>query len=89
VAWVGTLAKPPVTLFSFYEELRTIELASVNFHFQRGDFQSWIRKTLNDIELAERIDKIEADLSSEDLKKELLKIVLAHVQELQTLAKTS
>jgi hypothetical protein len=77
-----------VTLFSFYEELRTIELASVKFHFQRGDFQSWIRNTLSDVELAERIDKTKVDLSSEDLREELLKTVLARLKELQAVAKT-
>ncbi len=72
-----------INLFGFCEELKTIELASVVFHFQRGDFQSWIRNTLGDVDLAERIDKIRVDSSSEDLRKELLRIVLARLKELQ------
>ena len=76
-----------VNLFSFYEELRTIELQSVRFHFQRKDFQNWIRETLGDAELAERIDRIDGMLSDENLKKELLKTVQARFEELQTLSK--
>jgi hypothetical protein len=62
-----------VSMFNLYEELKTIEPQSVKFHFQRGDFQNWIRNTLGDIELALRIDKIRGDLPSEDMRKELRK----------------
>jgi hypothetical protein len=77
-----------VNLFSFYEELKTIELASVKFHFPRGDFQSWISNTLGDDELAEGIVKIKVDLASEDLRKDLLRLVLTRLQELQAVLKT-
>lgn len=78
-----------VNLFSFYEELRTIENQSVKFHFQRRDFQKWIETTLGDQELASRIDKLPSGLSDEELKKELLEIVSARLTELQTSAKSS
>ena len=78
-----------VNLFSFYEELRTIENQSIKFHFQRRDFQKWIETTLNDHELASRIDKIPSGLSDEDLKKTLLETVLAHLTKLQTESKTN
>jgi hypothetical protein len=74
-----------INLFSFFEELKTIELQSVKFHFQRGDFQKWIRETLEDTELADRIDKIDGKLPDEILKKELLKVVQTRFEELQTL----
>lgn len=72
-----------INLFSFYEELRTIELQSVRFHFQRRDFQKWMRETLEDTELAERIDRIDGKLPDENLKKELLKAVQERFEELQ------
>jgi hypothetical protein len=77
-----------VNLFSLYEELRTIEPQSVKFHFQRGDFQNWIRNTLGDTELAQRIDKIRPDLPSENLKKELRKTVNERLEELTAFAKS-
>lgn len=75
-----------INLFSFYEELRTIGFSSVRFHFQRRDFQNWIRETLGDKELADGIDKINANLSDQNLKEALLKIVLTRFVELQTLS---
>jgi len=76
-----------VNLFSFYEELRTIEPQSVKFHFQRGDFQNWIKDTLGDTELAQRIDKINGGLAIEDIKKALRKIVMDRLEELTQNAK--
>ena len=76
-----------INLFSFYEELRTIELASVRFHFQRRDFQNWTRETLGDKELADEMNKINAEQSDEKLKEALLKIVQTRFSELQTLSK--
>ena len=71
-----------ISLFSFFEELRTIELSSVRFHFQRRDFQNWIKQTLGDKELADGID----NLSDQNLKEALLKIALTRFVELQTLS---
>jgi hypothetical protein len=76
-----------INLFSFYEELRTIEPSSVKFHFGRGDFQNWIAGTLGDTELAEKINKIGSNLSTETLRKELLNVIRARLEDLQALAK--
>jgi predicted heme/steroid binding protein len=78
-----------ISLFSFYEELRTIDLLSVQFHFQRGDFQKWIRTTLGDEELAARIDKISSTLNAEEVKKTLLKTVQERLADLQTASNAS
>jgi len=74
-----------INLISFLEELRTIEPSSVRFHFQRHDFQNWIRQTLGDTELADGIDKINADLSDQILKQLLLNTIQTRYVELQTL----
>ncbi len=73
-----------VNLFSFYEELKTIELQSVRFHFQRRDFQKWIETSLEDYELASRIDKTPAGLNDEELRSQLLTVVRERLTELQT-----
>ena len=75
-----------INLISFLEELRTTEPSSVRFHFQRRDFQNWISQTLGDKELADRIDKTNANLSDENLKQLLLKTIQTRYVELQTLA---
>jgi predicted heme/steroid binding protein len=75
-----------INLFSFYEELKTIELQSIKFHFQRRDFQKWIETTLEDPELSSRIDKTPSGLSDEEIKTELLKTIQERLIELQTAA---
>jgi predicted heme/steroid binding protein len=77
-----------INLFSFFEELRTIDLQSVKFHFQRRDYQKWIETTLSDKELSSRIDKTPSGLNGEELRQELLKIVQQRLIELQTAANT-
>ena len=42
----------------FAEKLQTIPIQSVTFHFQRQNFQKWFKNTINDEELAKRIDHI-------------------------------
>ena len=74
-----------INLFSFYEELKTIEPESVKFHFQRRDPQNWVGSTLGDSELANRIDRIDASLSGENLKRELFNVVQTRLKELQAL----
>jgi len=44
----------------FAEKLQIIPLESVMFHFQRQDFQKWLKNTVGDEELAKRIDQIKA-----------------------------
>ncbi len=76
-----------INLFSFYEELRTIEPVSLKFHSERRDFQNWIKNTLGDEMLAKRIDDIKQGLSEPDFRNELRSVILARIQELQIAAK--
>ena len=73
-----------INLFSFYEELRTIEPQSVKFHFYRRDFQNWIQTTLQDPELASQLDKTPSGLTDVELKEALLKTVQTRLVELRT-----
>ncbi len=70
-------------LCEFAEILRTIDEGSIRFHFPRGDFQKWIRETIGDKELAERIDAIKSTKDIEDLRNDLLKIINARIIELK------
>jgi predicted heme/steroid binding protein len=78
--------EPAFNMSGLYEELRVIEPQSVRFHFQRKDFQNWVKDVLGDAELAQRIDMIKADLTDQDLRSELLKTVLTRFTELQTIS---
>ena len=78
--------EPALNLSGLYEELRVIEPQSVRFHFQRKDFQNWVKDVLGDAELAQRIDTIKTELNDQDLRTELLKTVLTRFTELQVLS---
>jgi hypothetical protein len=69
------------SLDAFEQKLQVVPDASVNFHLQRGDFQKWISDTLGDDKLAKRISVIELKLPVEDLRKELLAIVQARINQ--------
>ena len=66
-------------LNEFAAILQTIPLESINFHFQRKDFQQWLKDTVKDTELAEQMNNIKQGLSAEDLRKEILSIVKTRV----------
>jgi len=76
-----------VSLADFAEKLQKIEINSVLFHFPRGDFQSWIKSTLRDEELARRISSIKSNLDAENLRKQLLKLVYKRVIELSRISR--
>jgi hypothetical protein len=71
------------SLDAFEKKLQVVPADSVNFHFQRGDFQKWIEDTLGDGELAKRVSLIKLTLPVEDLRKELLAIVQTRITELR------
>ena len=76
-----------VSLADFAEKLQKIEINSVLFHFPRGDFQSWIKNTLGDEELAHRIYKIKSNLVAENLRKQLEKLVNRRIIQLSRISR--
>ena len=69
-------------LSEFAAKLQIVPVESVDFHFQRKDFQKWIAETIGDKELAEGINIFGAARSAEDLRKEILRIVQERIAEL-------
>ena len=64
------------TLADFYEIIKQVNAASLEFHLYRGDFEVWIKDALNDQELAKQIGDLKAEgLKGEDLRKKLLKLL--------------
>ena len=56
----------------FAEKLQIVPIQSVTFHFQRQDFQKWLKNTIGDEELSKRIDQIKAaGFQDENLRKAL------------------
>jgi len=71
------------SLSDFSNALQTIDVRSIEFHFDGGDFVSWIRGTLEDTELANQIEKISKNTKGEELRKTLYQIVEARLTKLK------
>jgi hypothetical protein len=73
------------SLETFGQKLEIINYDSVMFHFRRNEFQNWIKTTVGDDVLAERINHISPQLSVEDLRSELVKTVQTRISQLMLL----
>jgi len=81
--------KTATSLMDFVEKLRTVDVRSVEFHFQRQDFEKWLKDTVGDDLLSRRIGGIERKVSGEVLRNEIIRIIKGRVDEIkrtQTLA---
>ena len=70
------------SLNEFAAKLEIVPVESVDFHFQRKDFQKWIAEKVGDKELAEVVSIFGAARSAEVLRKEMLRIVQERIVEL-------
>jgi hypothetical protein len=71
------------SLCSFLRDIGNLDVESIKFHFERGDFQKWIRTIIRDNELADRIDKLGKVLPKETLQQQLTDVVQKRISELQ------
>jgi len=78
--YTGRLA---ANLSEFCENIKTIDIASVTFHFERGDYEKWIRETLHDTELARKLKRIKKSNSGEELRNKILQAARKRLNELQ------
>jgi len=70
-------------LLSFCNKLETVDKKSVDFHFDRGDFERWIRGAIGDVFLANNVHKIKQTLQDEELGVKLCQIIKARIRELK------
>ncbi len=78
----GYIGITATSLSDFNLKLKTVDAASIDFHYPRGDFQRWMEDTLGDKELADKMCFVQRDVSGEKLRKELVKIVEKRIKEL-------
>jgi hypothetical protein len=72
-----------LSLCSFLRDMGSIDIESIKFHFDRGDFQKWLRNTIGDEELAQTIDKLEK-IPEETLREKLADVVQKRISELKS-----
>jgi len=65
-----SLFEAAFNLEEFWEKVKKVPVASLEFHQKRGDFARWIRDVFKETQLAERIEKIHS--TGEDLRRDLL-----------------
>jgi hypothetical protein len=75
------------SLGEFADALQYICSEAIVFHFERGDFQNWIRGVIGDAELAQVIDDIkmcERHFAAESCRKEIVERVNVRILQLET-----
>ena len=78
------------SLIDFQEKLDKIPLQCIRFHLypRQPDFESWIRETLGDDYLADKIAQIDKSIKGEGLRKNLLSILESRLEHLKVIAIT-
>jgi len=74
------------SLEEFANALQYVCSEAIVFHFERGDFQNWIRDVISDNELAKKIDDIkmcERHLAAESCRKEIMERVNVRILQLE------
>ncbi|MFQ6064983.1 MAG: hypothetical protein ACE5L6_05855 [Candidatus Bathyarchaeia archaeon] len=68
------LSEAAFSLEDFWEKVKKVPVASLEFHQKRGDFARWVRDVFKETQLAERIQRI-VD-TGESLRRQLLSVIL-------------
>jgi hypothetical protein len=74
------------SLEEFANALQYICSEAIVFHFERGDFQNWIRDVIGDDELAKKLDDIKTcgrHLAAEFCRKEIVERVNVRLLQLE------
>ncbi len=75
-----------LSLKSFYDIVKTIDIRSLQFHTRRGDFENWIKDVLYDDELACEIAAIRSEnVVGEALRNKLCEVAGRNYRMLNTL----
>ncbi|MEM4733189.1 MAG: DUF5752 family protein [Candidatus Bathyarchaeia archaeon] len=66
------------SLKDFYEIIKRVAAASLEFHLYREDFENWIKTVFKDAPLSEAIANLRASqLKGEELRQEILKTIVS------------
>jgi hypothetical protein len=74
------------SLEEFADALQYVCSEAIVFHFERGDFENWIRDIIGDNELARKIDYIkmcDRHLAAESCRNEIMEIVNVRLLQLE------
>jgi len=70
------------SLNEFLEKVKSVKLESLVFHLERNDFKNWIKNTLEDPKLAQKIEMLPIEHKNK-LRTEIYTTVKTHLRELE------
>lgn len=63
------------SMADFVDDLKKVDLNSIEFHFERNDFSRWLREVVRDNSLADDLDRVHgAGLSGEEIRSSLVEL---------------
>jgi len=71
-----------MSLHEFLEKVESVKLESLAFHLERKDFKNWIANTLEDPELARKIELVPTKHRNQ-LRAKIRATIKAHLKELE------
>ena len=77
-AYTGEFA---TSLTDLLIKLDRVPLQSVEFHFQRSDFEKWVGRTLGDQELADEFRRVDRLARGEELRGAMKKAIQKRLEE--------
>ncbi len=78
------------SLKEFNSALKIVSLKSIQFHVERGDFEKWVRWTIGDDKLADKLaDVSRSKVTSQNIRERTLNLVEQRVEELEKAAEAS
>ncbi len=78
------------SLDEFYSALKNIDVSSIRFHMERGDFERWLRHVVGENKLADEMTKISETckkLKGEALRKKVLAVTEKRIKQLKEITK--
>jgi hypothetical protein len=76
------------SLEEFLSALKKVNVKSIEFHRERGDFERWVRQVIGDSALTDKLNALANErLSGEKLRTRILSVFEQRINELKTMAK--
>ena len=65
------------SLEDFIKKIKTVSVKSIEFHLYREDFEKWVAETLEDRELAQEIENLRKQNTTEEFLREKLSAIVS------------
>jgi len=71
------------SIFDFLDEVKKIDVRSIDFHSKRGDFSKWLREVIKDDALANDFERLSSlAVTGEELRQKIVEVTEMRCKEL-------